>query len=62
MDIIYILRKLITGSAICSMLGGGVMALTGLYIDVFNVSVVGFVLILVGILIMQIMFRKYGEF
>ena len=62
MDIIYILRKLITSFAIGSMLGGGVLALTGLYIDVFNVSVAGFVLILVGILVMQIMFRKYGEF
>ena len=62
MDIIYFFRKLITGFAIGSMLGGGVVALTGLYIDVFNVSVAGFVLILVGILTMQIMFRKYGEF
>jgi hypothetical protein len=62
MDIIYFFKKLISRFAIGSMLGGGLLALTGLYIDVFNVSVIGFVLILVGILIMQIMFRKYGEF
>lgn len=62
MDIIYFFRKLISGFAIGGMLGGGVLALTGLYMDVFNISVIGFVFILGGILIMQIMFRKYGEF
>ncbi len=58
MDIIDFPKKLVVGLAIGCILVGTVMALVGLYSDIFNVSITGLVLILVGVLIMEFMRRK----
>ena len=58
MDIIDFPKKLLEGLAIVCILVGTVMALVGLYSDIFNVSITGLVLILVGVLIMEFMRRK----
>jgi len=62
MDSIDFYKKLVVGLAMGCILVGTVMALVGLYSDIFNVSITGLVLILVGILIVELMFRKFGSF
>lgn len=62
MDIIDFIKKLIAGLAIGCILVGTVMALLGAYSDIFNVTLIGLVLILVGALIMEFMQRKFGTF
>jgi hypothetical protein len=62
MESIDFVKKLISGLAIVCILVGTVMALVGSYSDIFNVSIIGLVLILVGALTMEFMFRKFGSF
>jgi len=62
MDIIGFVKKLIAGLAIACILVGTVMAVVGAYLDIFNVYLIGSVLILVGALIMEFMHRKFGTF
>lgn len=61
MDMIDFFKKLTVGFAIGSVLTGTVVAVVGLYLKIFNVSVIGFFLILISVLIMHILFRKFGE-
>jgi len=58
MDIIDFPKNMVVGLAIGFILVGTVMAIVGLYSDIFNVSITGLVLILVGVLIMEFMRRK----
>ena len=62
MNIIDFVKKLIAGLAIVFILAGTGMALVGAYSDIFNVTLIGLVLILVGALIMEFMQRKFGTF
>lgn len=43
-------------------LAGAVIALVGLYLNVFYISAIGAILILVGLLIMRIFFRADSEY
>ena len=53
-----IVKKLIIGILLGCLLAGTVIALMGLYSDIFNVSVIGFFLILISLLIAEILRRK----
>ena len=53
--------KLIARLTIGSTLAGAVIALVGLYLNVFYISAIGAILILVGLLIMRILFRAASE-
>ena len=55
-------KKLLAGFAIVVIFGGGVMALTGLYLKIFNVCMIGCTLVLVGVFVIQMVFRKFGSF
>ena len=55
-------KKLIAGLAMVCILVGTAVALVGLYSDIFIVSMIGLVLILIGMFIMEVVFKKYGSF
>jgi uncharacterized membrane protein YccC len=55
-------QKLIARLAIGGTLVGAVIALAGLYLNIFYISAIGIILILVGMLIMRILFQKSREF
>ncbi len=57
-----IVQKLIARLAIGGTLAGAVIALVGLYLNIFYISAIGAILILAGLLIMRIMFRKFREY
>ena len=59
MDIADVLAKLIVRFGPMCILTGMVMALMGLYTTIFTISGIGFVLILVGVLFMAILHRKF---
>lgn len=55
-------QKLIARLTIGGTLAGAVMGLVGLYLNVFYISAIGVILILVGLLIMRTLFRASPEF
>ena len=55
------MKRLIAVFTLANILAGSVVALVGLYLMTFYISAIGFLLILISILVMHIMFRKYGE-
>ena len=61
MDRSAFVQRLIAWVALAIITIGAVVALVGLYLMIFYVSAIGCFLILISILIMHIMFRKYGE-
>ena len=59
MDINDILKKLVTALVIGGILSGTVVALVGLSLKELNISVIGLLLILVSMLVVEILFRKF---
>jgi len=57
-----IAQKLIARLTIGSTLAGAAIALVGLYLNVFYISAIGIILVLVGLLIMRILFRESREY
>lgn len=55
------IQKLIARLAVGVILAGGVIALVGLYLNVFYISGIGGILNLGGLLIMKTLFRTSGE-
>ena len=55
------MQRLLAWIALAIITIGAVVALVGLYLMTFYVSAIGCILILISILVMHIMFRKYGE-
>jgi len=57
-----ILNKLIVGLGLGCLLAGTVIALVGLYIRGLELTIVGFAFIAVGIIIMELLHRKFDTF
>ena len=55
------MQKLIARLAVGMLLAGGVIALVGLYLNVFYISGIGGILIFGGLLVMKILLRKSSE-
>ncbi|MFC1911700.1 hypothetical protein ACFLXG_00880 [Chloroflexota bacterium] len=55
-------KKSLAGFSIVIIFVGTVMAITGVYLEMHIIMMVGCVIILVGMFIIEMVFRKYGEF
>jgi len=57
-----IVKKLIVGFGLGSLLVGTVIALVGLYLKGLELAIIGFVFIAVGIVVMESLHRKFDTF